>query len=1785
MSIDFDSNALQTQHEEEELDQEDYAREQELHKLLTDLPDDMLEDSRDCSSPELDDDSPQRNHGNGPQQAWNGKTDWAKPQRPPPLAEEAYEDTYGDEPSYHQDYSYEKGHPPLHQAPQPEYQYEPDGYSYGDGGPEESACTNDLSVEGGYDQEPYSPSRHPGGQHDYNQFRNHFQNVDAGVPADNMEDHYKATYQPRQPPAQMFNQDRHQNGQLQNGHLQNGHLQNGHIPNGHIPHVHIPNGHPQNGHQNGHIDQLQRDFLDSRQSTVEGQQLAQLKVLHQAQARQQSELQQQLEEAKRKIRFLDHQLAIVKDEKEGMAMSLKESSGLLEEAQSREAQLQTSIKTLQQEMHTLTEREQESQKAQRVAEAAVDSLQQQMREVCRSETLTRARQQHERDLHALREQHDARVLALQQLLDTHTQALQEQTEQGVRVREQVRQLERQREQEQVERASIISALTQRLEDSQKQCAKLLHTGSVQEMTQMQIKLQQAQSAKSMGDEMNKALQEELNDLKDQIRLYEAAVKHGVISLDSAGPTAKNGVAPLDSAGDWENHLSDSYTELGIKKVHWKNTLLHSTPLQPEGVEGAKEDVLKELRAELQRCLATLKDKRHRITQLEADLQATRQQLQDDNSSSTSKKESIEQKASEAPAGPVAASSELTSLQEERERLQERVETLEKRNSELRQSEEKVKAANSELCSKMREMIQELDQEKQEAQHRYDRTQQQFRDDVVKRVRAELTQEHEDQLEELRAQHQQETHTLQCKLAELHQEMAVVQECYISICKEKDRLEESLASTAQQEERRPQEVLTLDGGSQTEVSREEPAAAVSQQEAQGETERLLKAAQEERDRLQQETQRLRKAAKEDLERVQREAKEESERVQKEAREERERQQEAWQKERATAVEEAVRHAQQELEQKHLKEVAKHVEGAVARAHARWLEEMQTHPEYKTRLQTQRSQWEQEQEQHTQTQVSAAVKAAKDQWESSAQADRAELERGRETIGQLQEEVRSLSSRLEQQQQQQETLLGAEVAAARTAWSRQQEEETARLQTQHQAQMEQQQERHRQEVERVQEEAAGHRRAELQEALRRQQELRAQGERERAREEARREVKEALQEGLRLLKSTDEEGHAEERGRGGGLRELCREALSRAVALARQHWTKVTAQHQHCLGSEEMLRRVLKETHQQHEKEILQLQDSVERADGVCGSERCREAVCVLKGRVEELQRQVEKACRQLQHTARQHKSALHTIKEEREEALKQERESHANALEEAKRSAQEEGQKKLEAGLEEMKEQYTTALKKIRGEMAAYVQESGARAAALVREQVQREREETTRRMRSYYLTCLQELLSDRTNSTGAEKKIINAASKLAAMAKVLETPVTRRGTPKIQDVSNPMGVPDPTASLPSAMSHASGLPAVLPAGERPKDDQSCLMSALASSTQPHHPPSIKAAAPTSKQALISGGPPTTTNSPQDTHPHPHPLSASNAYKQAADAPSPHQSAGATVPSHRPPLSAPPLSSSSSSAPRGQQPIPSAVEGADVSGGHVTTRCQRRERSKETHKEALQQRQKHPRRSDSDSGKTTKAASTVPHLKTPTSSTLLRQQHASSFPQDDAPLLMAPQTSSEQEAPVRDNGQSDWSISSSGSYLPILTHTHTQSQSQSHTLSSSAGSFLPANTHTLSSNGSYLAAHTNTHTLSSNGSYLRPHSAPSPPVTDLFETLPVLRGEFDMFGSLLGDGDATVYRDLVKAPAYPPEPAGQGAAGGVGGRGRLGPRSLFAELGGARDSGFDSPPSQLRKRPC
>lgn len=139
------------------------------------------------------------------------------------------------------------------------------------------------------------------------------------------------------------------------------------------------------------------------------------------------------------------------------------------------------------------------------------------------------------------------------------------------------------------------------------------------------------------------LKEDLADLKEQITLYESAVKHGVVALDLSS--------------DWENQLSESCVDLGLKKTNRKNGLHHryivimcpffcvpcriftffittsvnnhqnvtwpifSTALAHlSDSKLPKDEAMRLLRVEMQRCLCSLKGKRQKISQLQEELQ-------------------------------------------------------------------------------------------------------------------------------------------------------------------------------------------------------------------------------------------------------------------------------------------------------------------------------------------------------------------------------------------------------------------------------------------------------------------------------------------------------------------------------------------------------------------------------------------------------------------------------------------------------------------------------------------------------------------------------------------------------------------------------------------------------------------------------------------------------------------------------------------------------------------------------------------------------------------------------------------------------------------------------------------------------------------------------------------------------------------------------------------------------------------------------------------------------------
>ncbi|XP_061577597.1 centrosomal protein of 152 kDa isoform X2 [Cololabis saira] len=1388
----------------------------ELHQLLTDLPDDMLEDSRDSSSPELECSTcSNKNTGSSPQSKWTNQ--WPDHGGPTSHAQN-YEEDYDQ--GIHHEYVPEDGDAGPQAQPRPHTwdrdQFVRDGYT----GTGKCVETSDFSAD--FDSEPYpeSAAHHTGhdgdGGYEREQrnggqdTRNAFQNLHSG-PQDRGVNPYQAHYHPHHPAPlpQAFSS--------------------------------------QAGQQTDPFEHLQREFLDSAQQTADKERLAQLQILNKAQQRQIEDLERKLEDSRRNMRYLEHQFAIVKDEKDGLALSLKESSQLIEEAKEREVQMQNKLKAMEQQVQTLCQRDQENMKKQRVADAAVDAMKQQMLELRRSDILSRAREQHDRDLAVIKEQHDAALLGLQQKLDATSQSLSEQIGVGEKLREHVKLLEHQREEEQLERARIVNALSQRLEETQQQCAKMLHTNSAQAMAEMEIKLQQTQSARALGESMNSVLQEDMADLKEQITLYESAVKNGVIALDHSS--------------DWENHLSDSCVDLGLK-THRKNGRLQSPALAhlPES-RLPKEEAVRLLRLEMQRCLGCLKGKRQKISRLQEQLQQLQtrldeQQIQLDEARLNNSSKEMSQKHLDLT---VDSHKELKRLQEDKQHLQEQAELLEKKNKELKQNEEKLRSANSELCSKMREMIQELDQEKQEAAQRSERINQQYRDDVVKRVRTELALEHDAQVQQLTALHQQQVQQLTNQLSEISDKMLAVQECYISVCKEKSLLEEKVS--------RETEEAAMDGGSSTAAERlrseleAQHQAAIKQLRAVWSTEKETELQHQVTSRVasveDQWKEKLMETEKTWAQRVE-EAKKERQRETVEATcqideteagrrsisaEELESRLSAQKQQlqleadkvRSKAVEEARKLLQRELQEKHLEDMGRQVEGAVTRAYNRWVEDLSSLPEYQSSLQTEREKWEELQEELVQQRVSRALEEAEEQWDKKHNRQLRERSSGAPGVEELQEELVALKSQSERASKEQAALLKAELTAARAAWNREKQQEISVLQVRreqaHQSKLQEQRKELEQAVQQARDDAALQRTELLLQVEAREEEWRRQhAEREPAQSRQLRdgfvaELRSALADVHAQLLRAPENG----RRASGSTSEAtvthiihnsCRDLVSRAVAEASRDWEEM---------SQEKLRRVLKETVEQHEKEINKMQSSSsQRTEPSRCRKECTVTVSKLQKKNQDLQRHLEKACRQLQHSIREHKTTMQHLKDEHESSLRKAEEQHLQQLEEVKRTKETSSceQQKLRQGLEEMKQQYLTTVENIRGDMLRYLQESRERAAETIRMEVQRERQDTARKMRRYYLTCLQELLEDGGKITGAEKKIMNAASKLAAMAKVLETPFksksgkscASRSCPTTVSTAATGGPPGGDAAVRRVLSALTGPPGSRP-GETSADSR------------------------------------------------------------------------------------------------------------------------------------------------------------------------------------------------------------------------------------------------------------------------------------------------------------------------------------------------------------------------------
>ncbi|XP_057252865.1 centrosomal protein of 152 kDa isoform X4 [Pezoporus wallicus] len=1264
MSLDFDSAALQTQHEDEDYDQEDYAREQELQQLLTDLPHDMLEDSGDQLSSYSDcslHESEEQSHESGKHDGrWNDHPLISDPQNVYEEGQNLYPEQFlCDQQNDHVE-KHGNNWNGLHNEEEKKPLYEVKEDYCGQNGQEDPDDVylgrEEFSAPSCYKQNnvyhlpenfrPYTNGHKPEFNNQQNKVINfadapkeHLkQFVASDVGGGQSPESYKVTYKP------------YQNGIHQKMPV----LQEG-------------------TRRNDVFEDLQHEFLSSGDNSSENMQILQLQVLNKARERQLEELNDKLEKSAQQIRYLNHQLSMVTDEKDGLAVSLRESQKLYQNGKEREVHLEGQIKALETQIQNLTTNEEQLLKQSTVAEVAMESMQKQLLELQRSDALQRAREQHEGIISALKQKYEKQVLSLEQKLETTKSALREQKELCKNLGEHVKQLEKMLEETKCEKTEIINRLTRSLEESQKQCANLLQTGSMQETNQLRFQLQQAQSAQMISNNMNKALQEELMELKEEIALYESAAKLGVFLNDAGGEVHTN--------------LGDSYVELGIKKITGKKPRFCSA-MQSRDMdkELSKDEIIVELKAELERLLSSNKMKRNQITQLQNDLkdcQKTSEEYKQLLKAEKASKESepvanLYDTSVASPSVSDNVNEEVLRLRKANETLLKEVENCTSTIEELKENEENLKSLNRDLCCQMRKMVQDFDQDKQEAIDRCERTYQQHHEDTKAHFEKDLMEKHAAEKEQLIKAYEETILELKANIEELNREMTAVKECYIGVCGEKDNLEATLRQKFEQEQQLKEEKLKK---------------------------QLL---EEKKDSL--------------------------------------------------------KLLRNELEEKH--------RSSMIAAKRQWLEEKEQQVEQEVALA--KVHWEKEEKE-----LALVLSAAEEKWKKEYES----TERSGPRVKELEEKVTSLKKELELKKEEIPAAIKAELAKARAQWNKEKQEEILQIQEQNEKDYRSFLDDHRNRIKEIlataKEDLAKQKydlsiqkEAEIKMLLdQKQREWEAQ-ETKRLQDEINRYEEKTLVELEYLLSEIHEElvkcSHS---------KSSWKKCFDIHVQSGHQCKDKLKACLQKAYTSS--LYAVLEKREQEWKEKYEELMSNVNKEAYSCLHHGEGETGDMVRPPVSGAEHQVEARKRPRRQLPLQ-ETGTDKDNENVLEALIAENSGMKAKLKDLgtpPRSLSKGGVSKpctssdSVKGLEEMRAQYIKAVSKIKCDMLCYIRESKERAAEMIKGEVLRERQEMARKMHKCYLTCLQELLADNGKHEGAEKKIMNAASKLATMAKGLEMPL------------------------------------------------------------------------------------------------------------------------------------------------------------------------------------------------------------------------------------------------------------------------------------------------------------------------------------------------------------------------------------------------------------------------------
>uniref|UniRef100_T1JG15 Centrosomal protein of 152 kDa n=1 Tax=Strigamia maritima TaxID=126957 RepID=T1JG15_STRMM len=483
--------------------------------------------------------------------------------------------------------------------------------------------------------------------------------------------------------------------------------------------------------------------------------LIQLRIVYDARSRElanvKDELEQEKDNNKINLENLEDQLETLKSENEELAVRLREFADfkdLVTEKEGKIAALNSRISSQDAQKLELTTQLQR-------AESTIESLNEHIAELERIDTISRSRTQHDLIISNMQKKHEEESQKMRENMDALCAQLQSKTEEVNILHQKLTEMS----QNLVNRSDAINQLTKSLEDSQAHCQMLLKGGaSVNDHDEAHGNLQKKLIA---------SLQDEVNTLRDELEMYE-------------------------NANNAHDSVNDTLNLLNVKKAFsWK------TPETPSNISLVNNDLVANLKNELERCLTSNRNKRSKLTKLQTDyrnnlketdaMKSKLSSVEKQLSNQHSKIANLQAKLSNLnPMGKeqnVLNIHEMDKLRIEKEQLIEELEETKQRLNESSVNERQLDQAVRQLHQQMSQLVHDNNEDRRQALERSQQTYLQLHEESIKKIRKEMSQKHKEEMT-----------LMEDKFKECQDEMDSVKQIYVTVCQEKTQIEKALEET-------------------------------------------------------------------------------------------------------------------------------------------------------------------------------------------------------------------------------------------------------------------------------------------------------------------------------------------------------------------------------------------------------------------------------------------------------------------------------------------------------------------------------------------------------------------------------------------------------------------------------------------------------------------------------------------------------------------------------------------------------------------------------------------------------------------------------------------------------------------------------------------------------------------------------------------------------------------------------------------------------------------------------